>query len=74
MARKKYVSMADMARRYGNTFNAIKAWRACKQTRFSSMHFLRSRPNNGAVGIPPVSYCSVIHEGVHRYILTPIFP
>jgi hypothetical protein len=30
MARKKYVSMADMARRYGYTFNAIKAWRACK--------------------------------------------
>lgn len=28
MARKKYVSMADMARRYGYTFNAIKAWRA----------------------------------------------
>ncbi|KMH15916.1 hypothetical protein SM66_02167 [Klebsiella quasipneumoniae subsp. quasipneumoniae] len=28
MARKKYVSMADMERRYGYTFNAIKAWRA----------------------------------------------
>ncbi|HBQ5667878.1 TPA: hypothetical protein L7561_001450 [Klebsiella quasipneumoniae] len=28
MARKKYVSMADMARRYGYTFNAIKALRA----------------------------------------------
>ena len=23
-------TMSDMARRYGYTFNAIKAWRACK--------------------------------------------
>lgn len=35
------------------------------------MHFLRSRPNNGVVDIPPVSYCSVIHARVHSYILTP---
>lgn len=28
MSRKVYVSMADMARRYGYTFNAIKGWRA----------------------------------------------
>ncbi|RNT20956.1 hypothetical protein B9031_025750 [Klebsiella aerogenes] len=27
------------------------------------MHFLRSRPNNGAVDIPPESYCSVrLHD------------
>lgn len=28
MARKTYVSMTDMARRYGYTLNAIKSWRA----------------------------------------------
>ncbi len=35
--------------------------------------FLRYRPNNSAVDILPASYCSVIHAGVHSYILTPIF-
>lgn len=28
MARKTYISMTDMARRYGYTLNAIKSWRA----------------------------------------------
>lgn len=46
----------------------------CKQPRFISMHFLRSRPNNGAFGIPSVSYFSVIHAGVHSYILIIISP
>lgn len=36
--------------------------------------FLRTRPNNGEVGIPPAPYCSVIHAGVHSYILITIFP
>ncbi|HHT2664619.1 TPA: hypothetical protein ACTYSP_004298 [Citrobacter freundii] len=36
--------------------------------------FLRFRLNNGAVDIPPLSYCSVIHEGVHSYILITISP
>lgn len=45
-----------------------------KQTRFSSRHFLRSRSNDCVADIPPASYCSVIHEGVHSYILTPTFP
>nr|DAU21839.1 MAG TPA: hypothetical protein [Caudoviricetes sp.] len=38
------------------------------------MHFLRTRANNGEVGIPSVSYCSVIHAGVHSYILITISP
>ncbi|MGX6545781.1 hypothetical protein [Enterobacter hormaechei] len=28
MARKTYVSMTEMAKRYGYTLNAIKSWRA----------------------------------------------
>ena len=38
------------------------------------MHFLSSWPNNGVVDVPLASYCSVIHVGVHSYILTTIFP
>lgn len=46
----------------------------CVQTRLSSMHFLRCWPNNSAVGIPPVSYCSVTHADAHSYILITISP
>lgn len=34
---------------------------------------MRFRPNDGVVDIPPASFCSVIHAGIHSYILTTIF-
>lgn len=46
----------------------------CLFVKYRPMHFLLSCLNNGSVSIPPVSYFSVIHVGVHYYILITISP
>lgn len=45
MAKKKYLSIAEMARRYGYTFNAVKSWVA------EGMPYV-GKEEQGATGIP----------------------